>query len=121
MQTGIMLPLKFSNGKSALVEVDTGSGSLILNEKYMKSFGITAVSADVKVMHGKDETEHSYVRYFCKLPADVSLSAARNIQQCKPSVQFQKIIYDGLIGDSFLHTFTVTFDLAHKRMIFAAN
>jgi hypothetical protein len=32
---------------------------------------------------------------------------------------FQKIIYDGLIGDAFLRNFVVTFDVAAARMIFA--
>jgi hypothetical protein len=32
---------------------------------------------------------------------------------------FQKIIYDGLIGDQFLRNFVTTCDLAGSRMIFA--
>ncbi|HYK34247.1 MAG TPA: hypothetical protein VEV63_19900 [Streptosporangiaceae bacterium] len=34
-------------------------------------------------------------------------------------VMFQKIIYDGLIGDRFLRNFTTTYDLVNSRMIFA--
>jgi hypothetical protein len=121
IETGITLPLKFSNGQSALVEVDTGSGNLILDQKYMKSFGIALDSPNLKIVRGKDETGHAYVRYFGTLPARVSLSAAKNVQQSNPRVQFQKIIYDGLIGDSFLHNFVVTYDLPNRRMIFGPN
>jgi hypothetical protein len=32
---------------------------------------------------------------------------------------FQKIIYDGLVGDSFLRSFVVTFDVWNSRMVFA--
>jgi hypothetical protein len=32
---------------------------------------------------------------------------------------FQKIIYDGLIGDQFLRNFVTTYDLPGSRMIFA--
>ncbi len=118
IESGITLPVKFSNGQSALVEVDTGSGCLILNQKYMKSFGIATTSPNLKIVQGKDETGHVYVRYFCALPADVFLRSAKNVRQVMPRVQFQKIIYDGLIGDSFLRNFVVTYDLANHRMIF---
>jgi hypothetical protein len=36
-----------------------------------------------------------------------------------PPVMFQKITYDGLVGDRFLRNFTTTYDLAAARMIFA--
>ena len=32
---------------------------------------------------------------------------------------FQRIIYDGLVGDDFLRRFAVTFDIGGGRMIFA--
>ena len=32
---------------------------------------------------------------------------------------FQKIIYDGLVGDSFLKNFVVTYDMQRERMVFA--
>jgi len=118
-ETGIDVPLEFSNGKTALAEVDTGSGSLILDAHYMKAFGINETDANVKVKNGTDETGHSYKRVFCDLPADVFLAKGKEFKQLKPQVQFQKIIHQALIGDSFLHNFVVTYDLPHDRMIFA--
>jgi hypothetical protein len=32
---------------------------------------------------------------------------------------FQRIIYDGLVGDQFLRNFTTTYDVANSRVIFA--
>lgn len=119
IDTGVTLPLVFSNGKSAKVEVDTGSGGLILNERYMNYFGISKKGAGTKTVNGKDETGHSYVRYFSEVPVDVFVSGAPKLRLEKPRVQFQKIIYDGVVGDSFLRNFIVTYDLPHKRMIFA--
>ncbi|MFN8554514.1 MAG: retropepsin-like aspartic protease [Candidatus Obscuribacterales bacterium] len=118
-QTSITMLLWFSNGSYARVEVDTGSGALILDERYMRELGVFKDSMDVKKVEGIDETGHSYVRYFTKLPEDVFLAQSRLFTQKKPKVQFQKIIYDGLVGDGFLSNFTVTYDLAHKRLIFA--
>jgi hypothetical protein len=37
-----------------------------------------------------------------------------------PPVMFQEIIYDGLVGDSFLRNFTTTYDLPRSRMIFSS-
>lgn len=118
-QTCISMLVWFSNGSFARVEVDTGSGALILDEKYMKEFAIRKDSIDVKTVKGVDETGNAYVRYFTKLPVDVFLAQSRKFTQIKPTVQFQKIIYDGLVGDGFLGNFIVTYDLPHKRMIFA--
>jgi hypothetical protein len=44
---------------------------------------------------------------------------APHIAQRDPPVMFQQIIYDGLVGDTFLRGFVVTYDLARSRMIFA--
>lgn len=117
-QTSINMLVWFSNGSHAKVEVDTGSGALILDERYMRELGVKRESVDVKTENGIDETGHPYVRYFTKLPFDVFLAQNRKFTQLKPKVQFQKIIYDGLIGDGFMNNFTVTYDLPHKRMIF---
>jgi Aspartyl protease len=119
VETSISMPISFTNGELARVEVDTGSSALILDEKYMKRFGISADDKSVRTSKGKDETGHSYTRYFTHLPGDVFPSTANQIRQSSPPVQFQQIIYEGLIGDSFLHNFVVTYDLPHKRMIFS--
>lgn len=119
--TSITLAMKIGMKLKALCEVDTGSGSLILNESYMGALGIQKDAKGVSTREGKDETGHQYVRYFSTLDTTISPSKAPQASQAKPGVQFQKIIYDGLVGDSFLHNFVVTYDLPHKRMIFAKS
>ena len=39
------------------------------------------------------------------------------LAQRDPAVMFQKIVYDGLVGHSFLHNFAVTFDLPNERLV----
>jgi hypothetical protein len=118
-ETGVKVSLRFSNGKKALAEVDTGSSSLTLDSHYMKVFGIKETDAGVKVKNGTDETGHSFKRVLCELQADVFLDGCDEFKQSRPKVQFQEIIHQALIGDSFLQNFVVTYDLPHKRMIFA--
>lgn len=95
------------NGQKALLEVDSGSDSLILHDRYRPA-GLT-----VKTVEGKDETGHRFVRRFGTLPGYVAFAGQR---QSDPRVMFQDIIYDGLLGHDYLRRFTVTFDLAHSLM-----
>lgn len=53
------------------------------------------------------------------MSGDISVTGAPKIRMSNPEVMFQKIIYDGLIGDRFLRNFTTTYDLVNSRMIFA--
>lgn len=111
--------LALPEGNSASVEVDTGSDTLILDEKYISMLRKSIDPSGVDTKQGKDETGHSYARHFAKIAGTISLSSEPHIRQQNPKVMFQKIIYDGLIGDSFLKQFIVTFDLPRSRMIFA--
>lgn len=113
------MPMVLPDGLQAQVEVDTGSQSLILHEKYMKQLGISPDGTGVKRREGRDETGHSYVRYFSKLKGAIHLPGAAEMKMEAPAVMFQKIIYDGLIGVHFLREFKVTYDLARREMIFS--
>ena len=115
----LFVDLRLPGGAIATVEVDTGSDDLILDTRFMKELGVDADRADVRKATGTDETGHQYARYFTHLHGPVSLAAAPSIGQRNPAVMFQKIIYDGLLGDAFLRSFDVTFDLAGRRLLFA--
>ena len=101
------------------VEVDTGSDQLILHSRFMNELGVNPDRPDVRKVEGTDETGHSYTRYFAPVRGEVRMAEAPSILQRDPAVMFQKIIYDGLVGDAFLRSYDVTYDLAGARMILA--
>jgi hypothetical protein len=117
--TDVYLGLTLPGGRSVSVEVDTGSDNLILNQPFAAQNAIDLEAESTRKLVGQDETGHEYARYFTTLPGDISLTAAPAFRQHDPQVMFQKIIYDGLIGDAFLRNFVTTYDLANSRMIFS--
>lgn len=117
--TGVYLHVTLPGGQSAKVEVDTGSDNLILNQPFAAQNAIDLEGESTRRLLGQDETGHEYARYFTTLPGNISLTEAPTFCQHDPQVMFQKIIYDGLVGDAFLRNFITTYDLANSRMIFA--
>jgi hypothetical protein len=113
------LDLKLPNGKVIRVEVDSGSDSLILNSKFMADLRICKGSNDVRKVAGKDETGYEYARYFTRMAGPIILESSQDILQRDLDVVFQDIIHDGLLGDSFLKRYAVTYDIPRSRMIFA--
>jgi hypothetical protein len=114
----LFVDLRLPSGSTARVEVDTGSDNLILHSRYMRELGVSPDRSDVKKVEGTDETGHTYVRYFASVPGTVSLAGGPSVLQRNPAVMFQDIIYDGLIGDTFLRSYDVTYDLARSRLLF---
>jgi predicted aspartyl protease len=115
---GVLMPLILSDHQQIHAEVDTGSQALILHERYMKPLGIPRSGPSVKIKTGKDETGHSYTRYFSKIKGKVSLPKSDDLFVESIDVMFQKIIYDGLVGHYFLRNFNVTYNLPESEMIF---
>jgi hypothetical protein len=119
--TQVSLPLDLPGGGSALAEVDTGSDGLILDESFATAVGVDLGAKGIRKIEGSDETGHSYVRYFVPLPGDISVRGAQQYRQARPETMFQKIIHEGLVGNTFLRLGgrgIVTYDLASARMIF---
>jgi hypothetical protein len=108
--------LQLPNKRNIRVEVDSGSNELILNEPLMEELGVR--KNDCVKIEGKDETGNRFTRYTSKLSGAIRLSSAESIGQEEPEVIFQKIIYDGMLGYSFLKRYTVSYDIAGSRMIF---
>jgi len=117
--TDVHLTLRLPGGRLISAEVDAGSDQLILNTALAAEAGVDLAGPDVRTVEGRDETGHSFARYFTTLPGELSVADAPAIGQADPEVMFQEIIYDGLVGDRFLRNFIVTYDLARSRMIFA--
>ncbi|MCI0603379.1 retroviral-like aspartic protease family protein, partial [bacterium] len=114
----IFMPLVLPDSRRISVEVDTGSQILILNESFMKALGVTPDGPEVKRKDGKDETGHTFSRFFTNLEGKVHLVQSTDIGIEHPEVMFQKIIYDGLVGHDFLSRFRVTYDLPNSEIIF---
>ena len=117
--TDVHLAVRLPGGRVISAEVDAGSDQLILNQELAPAAGVDLDRADVRKAEGQDETGHAFARYFTALRGDLSLAEAPRIRQPDPDVMFQEIIYDGLLGDRFLRSFVVTYDLPRSRMIFA--
>ncbi|HTX84680.1 MAG TPA: retropepsin-like aspartic protease [Streptosporangiaceae bacterium] len=111
--------LVLPSGRKLCVEVDTGSGSLILDTQFMRDCRVTADDESVSTEKGTDETGHSWIRHWATIAGDVHLAAAPETAQTAPRVQFQDIIHDGLLGADYLYRYRTTFDVPGARLLLA--
>ena len=81
--------------------------------------GIRLDDPSVRRVEGRDETGNAYTRSFARLAGTIGLADAPHVAQQDPDVMFQRIVYDGLVGDAFLRNFVVTYDLAASRVLVA--
>jgi hypothetical protein len=63
-----------------------------------------------------DETGHSWTRHWATIDGSIQLAAAPHTAQQAPRVQFQNIIYDGLLGADYLDRYRYTIDFDQARM-----
>jgi hypothetical protein len=95
-----------------------GSDDLILDERLAEAAGVDLATPDVRRVESEDPWGDAFTRYFTTLPGRIEPTGAPELAQERPEVMFQRIIHDGLVGDSFLRRQPVTYDLAAGRMIF---
>jgi hypothetical protein len=115
----LFVALSLPDGSEVNAEVDTGSDCLILHSRFMDSFGLRPGSSGLETRRSTDETGFECVRHFAEIPGSVRLRDAPEIGKTGLRAMFQDIIYDGLLGDSFLGAFDVTCDLARSRLLFS--
>jgi hypothetical protein len=111
--------LVLPGGRVVRVEVDMGSDALILDDGLAAEVGVALDDPAVRVVDGTDETGHAYTRRFTNLRGAIHPEGAPSVVQEDSPVMFQRIRYDGLVGDTFLRRFAVTFDLPAGRIVFA--
>jgi len=111
--TRLILP----SGREVLVEVDTGSEFLILDTRFMADCGVQIDDPGVTTKTGTDETGYQWTRRWATANGEVYLPAAPQTAQAQPRVQFQDIIYDGLIGTDYLERYRVSFDVSGSRLV----
>jgi hypothetical protein len=114
------VPLELPSGQVVTMEVDTGSGALILDDRYLPDCDVAANDPGIDVRHGVDETGHRYARTFVTIGGAVRIPGELETTQHGPRVMFQQIIYDGLIGTDFLDRFRYTFDVRRQRLLLDA-
>ena len=112
------MQLGLPGGSAIEVEIDMGSDSLILDERLAAVVGVDLDHDDMRRVEGRDETDNPYTRSFTRLDGTIHAAGAPSVAHPDPTVMFQRIIYDGLVGDAFLRRFTVTYDVPGERVIF---
>ena len=108
--------LVLPNGRQVSVEVDTGSDNLILDTRFAADCGVDLGGPAVTTKTGTDETGYHWTRHWTRTRGPVHLAAAPGTAQDAPQVQFQDIIYDGLIGTDYLDRYRLTVDFGGARM-----
>ncbi len=115
----VFMSLTIPGGRSISVEVDMGSESLILDERFAAEVGIELDGDRVRRVEGKDETGTSFVRSFTRLKGHIYPTAAPDLAVRDPEAMFQRIIHDGLVGHAFLRHFLVTWNIAASHIVLA--
>lgn len=110
------MPLRIPGGRTVDVELDMGSDSLILDERFAAETGAELDAADVRREEGVDETGNRYRRTFTRLGGSIHPADAPDLVQHEPDVMFQRIIHDGLLGHAYLSRFIVTWDIAGSEI-----
>jgi len=93
-----------------------GSDNLILDTRFADDCGIDLHGPQVTTKTGTDETGHFWTSHWATIDGSVCLAAAPNTAQQAPRVQFQDIIYDGLLGADYLDRYRYTMDFDEARM-----
>jgi hypothetical protein len=117
VSVAMFAPLELPSGRVVTTEVDTGSGALILDDRFLSDCELSIDDPRIDVRQDVDETGHRYTRRFVTINGAVRIPAEPETTQQSPRVMFQDIIYDGLIGTDFLNRFRHTFDVRGQRMV----
>ena len=109
--------LVLPSGRTVRVEVDTGSGALILDTSLLGECGLTLDDPAVEMTTGTDETGHDWIRRWARIEGSVHLADAPGTAQDRPRVMFQDIRLDGLVGTDYLDRFVTTYDLGRRELV----
>lgn len=112
LRTDLQLP----DGTVTEVEIDTGSAATILDDRFMKSCAVDGTERGRRTDEGIDETGHDYVRRFVPIEGDISIATAPETVLRGPTVMFQDIALNGLIGTEFLDRYVQTYDIGRGVM-----
>jgi hypothetical protein len=106
----VYVDLRLPDGTVVSAEVDTGSGSTILDTAYLGSCDVTREDVGVRTVREVNETGLAVERWFVPVPGPVALAAAPETEHRCSTVMFQDIALEGLVGTAFLDRYVQTFD-----------
>lgn len=98
------------------VEVDTGSAATILADRWMGACAVEGSERSTRTEEGADETGHHYVRRFIPIEGAIAIAGAPQTELREPTVMFQEILLDGLVGTDFLDRYVQTYDTTRGVM-----
>ncbi len=102
----------------AWVQVNTGSEHLMLDSKLMFTLKVDDTGANVTESETTDQNGRRY-RSFTSHLGKVELADNPALVVEKQPVVFRKLQTEGVLGQSYLQRYTVTFDLPNSEMIFS--
>ncbi|QNN51436.1 retropepsin-like aspartic protease [Nocardioides mesophilus] len=106
----LSVELRLPDGTVVTAEVDTGSGSTILDARHTTACGVTPEGPGVRLVREANETGLQVERAFIPVPGPISLAGASQTAQHGSTVMFQDLRLDGLVGTVFLDRYVQTFD-----------
>ena len=112
----LYVDLRLPDGTVVAAEVDTGSGSTILDSRYMANCAVTPNDSGARTARVVNETGLEVSRSFIPVPGPISLLAAPETGHHGATVMFQDLSLDGLIGTAFLDRYVQTFDTRSGTM-----
>ncbi len=114
---GLFVDLDLPSGSRATVEVDTGSGGLILHSRYMPELGVRPGNPGVRTVEGFDESRRAFTRHFARVAGPFRFSGAPPAAREGCAVMCPEIIYARLDGSRFLLESAVTIDPHGSRAV----
>lgn len=113
----INMPIKAQINKTLDMQLDLGTNIMTINDEYIDDFEKYFDKDSLKKESMTDETGHNRNRVYVKLNGKIAPPDTTKHAQNDPTVMFQKIIYDGVIGNDYFKGKIVTYDLANSRLI----
>lgn len=112
----LYVDVRLPDGTVVTTEVDTGSGSTILDSRYMANCAVTPNDPEARTARVVNETGVEVSRSFISVPGPISLLTAPETAHHGATVMFQDLSLDGLIGTAFLDRYVQTFDTRSGTM-----
>lgn len=117
----IQLPIKTQTQKTLTMQLDLGTNIMTINRKYAEELKPYFIHETLINESITDETDFKRNRFYVKLRGDLGPKSKSVIPQNSPTVMFQNIIYDGIIGNDYFKNKVVTFDLESSKIFISTK